>query len=183
MRLAWNLACVATVIAATAGLAVTASATTATDSPTTTVLQSSDHYSAVIRRTEFGIPHILAADFGDLGYGYGYAFAQDNLCTLADLVVTADGQRSEFFGPDGRNDDPLDGNVSNLDSDVYHQWENNSGIVQHTLEQPAPLGMTPQVRQIVDGYVAGVNRYLATTGVAHLPDPTCRAKPWVHPVT
>jgi acyl-homoserine-lactone acylase len=177
-----KLACAATVIAATAGLAVTASASTTTNS-TTTVLRSSDRYSAVIRRTDFGIPHILASDFGDLGYGYGYAFAQDNLCSLADLVVTADGQRSQFFGPDGKDDNPLDGNVSNLDSDVYHRWENNSGIVRRTLGQPAPLGMTPQVRQILNGYVAGVNRYLATTGVANLPDPTCRAMPWVHPIT
>ncbi|HEX3590051.1 MAG TPA: hypothetical protein VHV74_10480 [Pseudonocardiaceae bacterium] len=46
---------------AAAGLTVPASATATTS--TTTVLRSSDHYSAVIRRTEFGIPHILAANF------------------------------------------------------------------------------------------------------------------------
>src|ERR1700754_3257796 len=120
MRLAGKLACAMAVAAAAAGLAVPAPATMT--SPTT-VLRSSDHYSAVIRRTEFGIPHILAANFGDLGYGYGYAFAQDNLCTLADLIVTTDGERSEFFGPDARDSDPLDGNPSNLDSDVYHRWE------------------------------------------------------------
>jgi acyl-homoserine-lactone acylase len=39
------------------------------------------HYSAEIRRTEYGIPHILASDYGSLGYGYGYAFAQDNLAS------------------------------------------------------------------------------------------------------
>jgi Penicillin amidase len=59
-----------------------------------------DHgYSAEIRRTEYGIPHILADDYGSLGYGYGYAFAQDNLCVLADRVVTLRGDRSRYFGP------------------------------------------------------------------------------------
>ena len=36
---------------------------------------------------------------------------------------------------------------------------------------------------MVDGYVAGYNRYLRDTGVAHLPDPTCRGKAWVGPIT
>jgi acyl-homoserine-lactone acylase len=56
---------------------------------------------AEIRRTEYGIPHILAHDWEGLGYGYGYAFAQDNICTIAETYVTVDGERSRFFGPDG----------------------------------------------------------------------------------
>ncbi|MFE5584126.1 penicillin acylase family protein [Kitasatospora sp. NPDC056531] len=65
-----------------------------------------DGYSAKIRRTEYGIPHILAHDYGGLGcgYGYGYAFAQDNLCELADQVVTLRGERSPgwWVPPPGR---------------------------------------------------------------------------------
>ncbi len=44
-----------------------------------------------ITRTEGGIPHIVGANFGDVGYGYGYAFAQDNLCTMANDYVTVEG--------------------------------------------------------------------------------------------
>ena len=33
------------------------------------------------------------------------------------------------------------------------------------------------------GYVDGYNRYLRDTGVANLPDPTCRGKEWVRPIT
>src|SRR2546429_5242134 len=55
---------------------------------------------ATIRRTDHGIPHILANDFAGLGFGYGYAFAQDNICTMADDYVTVRGERSRFFGPD-----------------------------------------------------------------------------------
>ena len=44
-------------------------------------------YSAHVRWTSFGIPHVRASNWGGLGYGYGYAFARDNVCTLARDVV------------------------------------------------------------------------------------------------
>src|SRR5690242_6075457 len=74
-------------------------------------------YRATIRRTEHGIPHILAANYASLGFGYGYAFAQDNLCVLADIVVTLRGDRSRYFGPDASSTDALGPRASNLDSD------------------------------------------------------------------
>ncbi|MCL4292787.1 MAG: penicillin acylase family protein [Acidimicrobiia bacterium] len=40
-------------------------------------------YRASVVRTPYGIPHVRAADWGSLGYGYGYAFSQDNFCELA----------------------------------------------------------------------------------------------------
>ena len=54
-----------------------------------------------IRRTSHGIPHIKAKTFYGAAYGYGYAFAQDNLCEIADTYVTVNGERSRYFGPDG----------------------------------------------------------------------------------
>src|SRR5882672_1961696 len=74
------VAVVATLAAAGAASAVTGSATA--DATT------GGGYTAAIRRTAYDIPHVLAHDYGGLGFGYGYAFAQDNLCVLADLVVT-----------------------------------------------------------------------------------------------
>lgn len=49
---------------------------------------SAASYHAQIRRTQDGIPHIKADDWGSLGYGFGYVQAQDDLCTLADSFVT-----------------------------------------------------------------------------------------------
>jgi acyl-homoserine-lactone acylase len=148
---------------------------------------SSDNgYSAEIRRTEYGIPHIVASDYGGLGYGYGYAFAQDNLCVMADRVVTLRGERSRYYGPTGDPNDPLsdeEGATSNLASDIFYQGLRQAGVVRRLLARPAPLGPTAEIRQMVDGYVAGYNRYLRDTGVAHLPDPTCRGKAWVGPIT
>ncbi|MFG2908749.1 penicillin acylase family protein [Kitasatospora sp. NPDC048286] len=136
-------------------------------------------WTARISRTEYGVPHVLAYDFGGLGYGYGYAFAQDNLCQLADQVVTARGERSRHFGPDGQSVD----RVGNLVSDTYQQGVLRTGTVKRLLATPAPLGPTDEARQLVDGYVAGYNRYLRDTGPDHLPDPSCRGKDWVGPIT
>jgi acyl-homoserine-lactone acylase len=148
---------------------------------------SSDQgYSAEIRRTEYGIPHIVASDHGGLGYGYGHAFAQDNLCVMADRVVTLRGERSRYFGPTADPNDPLadeEGATSNLASDIYYRGLRQAGVVRQLLARPAPLGPTAELRQMVDGYVAGYNRYLRDTAVAHLPDPTCRGKSWVDPIT
>jgi acyl-homoserine-lactone acylase len=144
-----------------------------------------DRYSAEIRRTEYGIPHIVANDFGSLGYGYGFAFAQDNLCVMADRVVTLRGQRSRYFGPTADPNDPFadEGASRNLASDVYYRGVRESGVVRRLLARAAPLGPTAQLRRLVDGYVAGYNRYLRDTGLAQLPDPTCRGKAWVGPIT
>ncbi|MFI9787129.1 penicillin acylase family protein [Kitasatospora sp. NPDC051984] len=136
-------------------------------------------WTAKIRRTEYGVPHVLAQDFGGLGYGYGYAFAQDNLCELADQVVTLRGERSRWFGADGRSSD----RTGNLDSDTYQRGLLQAGTVRRLMAEPAPLGPTGEARQLVDGYVAGYNRYLHDTGVDHLPDPSCQGKGWVGPIT
>ena len=43
---------------------------------TATMAQSKPGYAVEIRRTSHGIPHITAKDYGSLGFGEGYAFAQ-----------------------------------------------------------------------------------------------------------
>jgi acyl-homoserine-lactone acylase len=153
----------------------------------TTFATSDDHrYSAEIRRTAYGIPHIQADDYGSLGYGYGYAFAQDNLCVMADRVATLRGERSRYFGPTADPNDPFadeEDATTNLTSDVYYRGLEQSGVVRRLLARPPPLGPTAELRELVDGYVAGYNRYLRDTGVAHLPDPTCRGKAWVGPIS
>jgi acyl-homoserine-lactone acylase len=135
-------------------------------------------HTVQIRRTEYGIPHILAKDFDGLGYGYGYAFAQDNVCELADQVMTLRGERSRFLGPDGES-----GEGSNLASDAYYSGLLRAGTVQRLLDRKAPLGPTAELRRMVEGYAAGYNRYLRDTGINKVPDPRCKGKPWVRPVT
>lgn len=136
-----------------------------------------------IRRTEYGIAHVLAHNYSDLGYGYGYAFAQDNACQMADRVLTLRGERSRYLGPTTKTNDSLGGPIPNLDSDTYFQAQRRDGTVRRLLARPAPLGPSPELRQLVDGYAAGFDRYLREVGVAHLPDPQCQGQPWVQPIT
>lgn len=47
-----------------------------------------------------------------------------------------------------------------------------------------PGAVGSRLRELISGYVAGYNRYLASVGgPAGVPDPTCRGKPWVKPIT
>lgn len=137
-------------------------------------------FSAQITYTTGGIPHILARDWADLGFGYGYAFATDNLCTMANDYVTVEAQRSAYFGPKATYAQRGNGViVSNLDSDVFFRQIINSGVVQHLMSALDPAEMQLEV-----GYVAGYNAYLADVhGSAGVPDPACRGKPWVKPIT
>ncbi len=132
-----------------------------------------------IRTTEYGIPRILADNWRGLGYGYGFAIAKEQLCTLADTYVTVRGERSRFFG--GAAESP-DG-YTNLQSDFYWKRVRAEGTVKKLLAKKPPHGPKPQIKQAMKGYVAGYNTYLKRTGKAKLPDPRCRGKNWVRPIT
>ena len=141
-------------------------------------------YDVTVRRTSHGIPHIKADDYGSLGFGYGYALAQDNICTVADTYVTVNAQRSKYFGPDGSWELRGNGTVNNnLNSDFFFARIKDSGIVEKLTSMPAPDGPLPQAKEAVRGYVAGYNHYLASVGVENLPDPACRGAEWVRPIT
>src|SRR5436305_3775385 len=79
-------------------------------------------YSVSIRYTAHDIPHILARDYGSLGYGYGYAFAKDNICTMADSYATVRAQRARYFGPSNNYSFRGNGTTpNNLNSDFFYQ--------------------------------------------------------------
>ena len=146
--------------AAIAALAVAAPAAAAADG----------RYSAEIRRTTGGWAHVKADDYGSLGYGYGFAYAQDQACTLAEIVATVNAQRTRFFGAgDG-----------NLESDFFYQRIKDMRVVERLVRRPAPHGPSRNVRQMVRGFAAGINALLEQRGVR---DPRCRGKRWLRPIT
>lgn len=139
---------------------------------------------ATIRYTEHGIPHILAGNFSDLGYGYGYSIAKDDLCELADTFLTVRGERSRYHGPGGSGNTTLSSASSNLNSDLHFARINDSGVVERIAATPAPKGPRQEVREIVAGYVQGYNRYLDTIGgPGGIKDPSCHGAPWVRHIT
>lgn len=146
---------------------------------------AADAYEVEIRRTAHGIPHVTGASLGDAAYGYGYAFAEDNLCQIAEDYVTVSAERSKHFGATASY--IFEGNgqrVVNLNSDFFFQRINDRGVVESLLDQPPPAGPQPQVKQALRGYVAGYNRYLREAGGADgLTDPRCRGAEWVREIT
>ena len=111
-------------------------------------------YSASIVRTSYGIPHITASSWRGIGYGVGYAYAQDNLCMLAEEFATVAGERSLHFGP---KESAVLGfeRIDNLSSDTFFR----SAIDLPKLRR----GIATQgcaARDVIRGYVAGYNRLL-----------------------
>ena len=141
-----------------------------------------DRYRATIAVTEHGIPHITASDFGSLGFGSGYAATESSVCTLADTLVTARGERSRWFGPDKRYNDQVTLDASNLQVDAFVASLHQRRVVEKLLQDPV-RGPGQQARDLVEGYVAGANEWIRTNEVT---DPACRGagylKPDVRPI-
>ncbi|WP_146065376.1 penicillin acylase family protein, partial [Streptomyces sp. B226SN101] len=136
--------------------------------------------SAVIRYTEYGIPHIVAKDYAQLGFGTGWAQAADQVCTLADGFLTVRGERSRFFGPDAAPDFSLSSAATNLSSDLYFRGVRDSGTVEKLLKVPAPAGPSRDAKETMRGFAAGYNAWIEQNRIT---DPACRGASWVRPVT
>ncbi|MEV7562584.1 penicillin acylase family protein [Streptomyces sp. NPDC089795] len=164
----------AALLAATAAVPQTAAA--APDDRTVT----GGGLSAVVRYTENGIPHILARDYARLGFGTGWAQAADQVCVLADGFVTVSGERSRWFGADAAPDFSLSSATKNLSSDLYFKGVRESGTVEKLLATPAPAGPTEDLEELMRGWAAGYNAWLAQNRIT---DPGCKDAGWVRPVT
>ena len=127
-----------------------------------------DGYEVTIRRDAYGVPQVVAPDWGSLGYGEGFAFAQDHACTLADQVVRARGDRARYFGRGERD--------AHFNSDLVVRA---LGLME---ESQRELDSVPrETKAWLGGYAAGYNRYLAETPVNRIPG-WCGGATWVGPI-
>jgi acyl-homoserine-lactone acylase len=131
---------------------------------------------AEIVRTAYGIPHITAPDFAGLGYGAGYAYAQDNLCLLANELVTVNGERSKYFGADAQIEVAFSP-VRNLDSDVFFKTTFDVPSLRRGSSRTSA-----DSQALKRGWVAGYNRYLRDTPPERRPK-ACATAPWVRAMT
>ncbi|MFD7962745.1 penicillin acylase family protein [Streptomyces zaomyceticus] len=136
--------------------------------------------SAVVRYTEYGIPHIVGKDYANLGFGTGWAQAADQICTLADGFLTVNGERSRYFGPDAATDGSLSSAATNLSSDLYFRGVKEAGAVEALLGTPAPAGPSRELGELMRGWAAGYNAWLRKNRIT---DPACAGADWVRPVT
>ncbi len=126
-------------------------------------------YSAEIRRTDYGIPHIKADDWAGLGYGFGYAYAQDNFCITMREVVFATGRSAELMGE-------AQGSV---DSDLLFRYLYGD---KASFKKKFVDVLPKDTLDLAEGFTRGMNRYLQETGVENLPEGQwgCRNAPWVY---
>ena len=129
-----------------------------------------------LRYTGYGVAHIKADDFEGAGFGYGIAVARDNLCIMAERMVTIAGERSRRLPPDeGYVDLFAGGRISNVDSDAAYRY----------LLSPESLAQTktaasPEMKALVRGYAAGFSHHAAT---GNAPGEDCRKQPWFRQMT
>lgn len=112
-----------------------------------------------IRRTSYGVPHITANSERALGFGFGFAQAEDHCESIMELIIKARGEAAKVFGGD-----------ENIESDFWnHQFRVRARAVEtyHKLDA--------DFRELTEGFAAGFN-YFVELNRAALPA-------WVGPVT
>lgn len=98
---------------------------------------------ALIRRDNYGVPHIKAETEEAAFFAYGYCAAEDHLLQMARLYVRARGEEAEYFGEQFADSDFM--------NKLFHIYE----VAQEGYAKSAPWW-----RRLLDAYAAGYNRYL-----------------------
>jgi uncharacterized membrane protein len=137
--------------------------------PAPVVAPAPTAFHATIRWTAHGVPHIVAADVGGLGFGQGYAQAKAHLCELADGFVRVRGERARFLGRG-----PGDAHVT---SDLAHLHLGYLSRARAMLPTASA-----ETRAMLAGFAAGYTLALARTPVAEQPV-ACRGAAWLVPIT
>ena len=139
---------------------------------------------AKIQRTKYGVPHITAKNIESLAAGFAYAFAQDNICTIAAEYVTVNAERSQLLRP-GRDVVLLRQRLDLQEprrrlllpvGEAARRWSRScSRRSRRTARRPRCAAASAAT-------CAGYNQYLRDRGVDRIPDPRCRGKEWVRPI-
>ncbi len=159
-------------------LALTASACSSDDDAKTPLaptaergleLPDASRYSAEIRWTDHGVPHVVGDTIGDAIFGQAFANATLNICTFSDIVLMANSKRAAHLGPgkDGKW----------IETDFAHLALGVRARAEASWTQLSEDG-----RAALIAYAAGTNHYIDTTPPGELPK-RCRDAKWVKPIT
>lgn len=125
-------------------------------------------YRAEIRRTDDGVPHVVASNWTSAMFGQGYASAEDDTCTLPDQILRVEGRRASTFGAgdDGEN----------VASDFAWRAIGIGARAARDYDDERD-----DVKTSVDAFTAGWNRYLQVGG-ADGATGWCAGASWLVPV-
>lgn len=94
-----------------------------------------------IRRTTYGIPHILADDLASAFFGLAYCHLEDHGERVVLGLIRNRGELSRYLGPE------------ELDSDFFNRFSHMRAVETfHLLDE--------ETREVFRGYAAGVNHYV-----------------------
>lgn len=102
-------------------------------------------YDTRIVRDNFGVPHVFGTTDPDVGYGIGYAHAEDDFTTLQEVMAMTRGRAGALTGQAG----------AGVDFAMYLVRARET-VTRDYMKQPA------DIRALLDGYAAGLNRYAET---------------------
>lgn len=122
-----------------------------------------------IRWTTGGVAHVRAASWEGLGYGQGYACARDNLGTIWDMATKVRSERARHWGA---------GPEHNFVASDLGYLALGTTERARSLQEAQPI----EIRQLVAGYVAGANAWLAEArGTGEVPG-WCVDAAWLEPL-
>jgi acyl-homoserine-lactone acylase len=98
---------------------------------------------ATLYRDSWGVPHIWADDYAAAGYAVGRAQCEDNLSNVVYCLHAGVGRLAELIGP------------SMLGADIKARK-----LRHRSFSEAAWPELSPRLRELIEGYCAGVNDYL-----------------------
>lgn len=110
--------------------------------------------STTIEWTSYGVPHITASNYTDLGAGLGYVLAKDRLCNYAEGFITVNSERAKYLGAGSEQ--------SNIDSDFAY--------LHLALKQQATMSfdqLDERTQSLMKGFAKGYNHWLVKNPSKH----------------
>jgi len=122
-------------------------------------------YRSVITRDEWGVPHVHGKTDAEAAFGLAYAHAQDDFKTIQDVLIASRGKLSELYGVKLKSIkgifNLLKGDISSLQGiqNVANDYFVNVIGIWNGLDERYLNEVPLDVRNICDGYAAGINKY------------------------
>ncbi|UPT62435.1 MAG: penicillin acylase family protein [Hyphomonadaceae bacterium JAD_PAG50586_4] len=102
-------------------------------------------YNPTITRDAYGVPSVHGATDAEAAYGLAYAHAEDNFATIQLVILAARGRLGAHLGEEGARGDFL-----------WHLID-----VEGAVEAGYERDLSPEFRDIIEAYAAGLNAYAA----------------------
>lgn len=112
---------------------------------TTPLIERATAYDTVIRRDEWGTPHILGKTDADAAFGVAFAHAEDDYATIEEVAIATRGQLASVKGEAAA--------VSDYLVHLMGVWE--------AVDAGYESKLSPEVRRVVEAYADGINYYAA----------------------